>query len=321
MGPLRFIGIIISLTLLLTSCSQKISKLEFDKQVYEYEQLKLRYELLKRETAGNTTKGKTPPGITKVTSEVNLKEYNNLQQQYKALLDQQVALETAYEELREEHYKPREATPPGSVPVKAYNELKREKEVVESKYVALEKRYNNLKEVASNGNTSTINTAEVIEPTEIDPTQNIGKGAFEVEETSIDIGSTIVQSASFNGLFFDYDTYERTDDFLVLEIAIKNNSQTNLKTVWNATKIQVITNDNSTYTANSFRVGVDYAKEKDNTLTKRIKDEYTVFARFGFENLPDDIKHIKSLKFIVEIDDEERIIEFTHLNVSKIDYN
>lgn len=321
MGPLRFIGIIISLALLLTSCSQKISKLDYDKQVYEYKQLSLRYELLKRETDGNTAKGETPPGITKVSNDVNLKEFNSLKQKYDALLEQQTALERAYEELREEHYKVKEVTPPGSVPVTAYNELKQEKEVLANNYAALEKRYNSLKEVTSNSNTSTINTAEIIEPTEIDPSKNMGKGKIELEETSIDVGSSIIQSTSVNGLFFDYDTYERTGDFLILEVGVKNNSQTNLKTFWNAKKVQIIGDDNKTYTSNSFRIGVDYANKTDNTLTKRIKDANTVFARFAFEGLPDDVKHIKSLKFIVEINGEERIIELTHINVSEIEYN
>lgn len=318
MGPLRFIGIIISLALLLTSCSQKVSKLEYDKQIYEYEQLKLRYELLKREAVGNTSKGETTTPITKVSSEVNLKDYNEVKQNYEALLAQHIALEKAYEELREEHYKPREATPPGNVPIASYNELKREKEALETKYTVLENRYNTLKEKNSNKENSTISTAEVVEPTEIDPAKNIGKGAFEIEETSIDVNSMVIQSASFNGLYFDYDTYERTNEYLILEIAVKNNNQSTLKTVWNAQKIQIISNDNQTYTADIFRIGVDYPNEKNKTLTKKIKDENTVFARFAFEGLPNDLKQIKSLKFIVEIDGEERAIEFTHINISQI---
>ena len=318
MEPLRFIGIIISLALLLTGCSQKISKLEYDKQIYEYEQLRMRYELLKQEAVGNTLKGETPTAITRVSSDVNIKEYNEVKQNYKALLEQHTALEKAYEELREEHYKPRETTPPGSVPVTTYNELRKEKENLEAKYAALENRYNTLKEGNSNGNTSTINTAEIVEPMEIDLDQNTGKGIFEMEETSIDVSSMVIQSASFNGLYFDYDTYERTSEYLILEIAVKNNNQSSLKTVWDAKKIQLISNDNQTYTSNVFRIGVDHPNKKHNTLTKKIKHENTVFARFAFENLPANLKQIKSLKFIVEIDGEERAIEFTHINVSQI---
>ena len=105
---------------------------------------------------------------------------------------------------------------------------------------------------------------------------------------------------------------------MILEIAVKNNNQSSLKTVWDAKKIQLISNDNQTYTSNVFRIGVDYPNKKNNTLTKKIKDENTVFARFAFENLPANLKQIKSLKFIVEIDGEERAIEFTHINISQI---
>lgn len=319
MRTLQFIGIIISFAFLLTNCSQKISKLDYDKQIYEYEQLKLRYEALKYEAHGNTAKGEVSQGITRVASDVNIKEYNEVKQNYKALLEQHIALEKVYEELRNEHYKPREATPPGNVSIAAYNELKKEKENLEAKYAALENRYTALKEVTPNENTSTITTAEaVVEPTEIDPDKNIGKGIFEMKETAIDVSSMVIQSASFNGLYFDYDTYERTSDYLILEVAVKNNNQSTLKTVWNANKIQIISNDNQTYRSNVFRIGVDYPNKKDNTLEKRIKDENIVFARFAFENLPNDLKQIKSLKFIVEIDGEERIIEFTHINVSQI---
>lgn len=318
MEPLRFIGIIISLALLLTGCSQKISKLEYDKQIYEYEQLRMRYELLKQESIGNTSKGETNTTITRVTNDVNIKAYSEVKQNYEALLEQHTALEKAYSELREEHYKPQESTPPGSVPIASYNELKKEKEILEAKYAALENRYITLKEVHSDKNAPTINTAETTTPAEIDPAKNIGKGAFEIEETPIDVNSMVIQSASFNGLYFDYDTYERTSEYLILEIAVKNNNQSSLKTVWDAKKIQLISNDNQTYTSNVFRIGVDYPNKKDNTLTKKIKDENTVFARFAFENLPANLKQIKSLKFIVEIDGEERAIEFTHINISQI---
>lgn len=315
----RFIMIILSFAFLLTNCSQKVSKLEYDKQIYEYEQLRIRYELLKQETAGNTAKGQnTTTTITRVTNDVNIKDYNDVKFNYKTLLEQHTALEKAYSELREEHYKPKETTPPGSVPIASYNELKQEKEALEAKYAALENRYITLKEVLSDKNVSTINTAETTTPAEIDPAKNIGKGAFEIEETSIDVNSMVIKSASFNGLFFDYDTYERTSEYLILDIAIKNNNQSSLKTVWDAKKIQIISNDNQTYISNVFRIGIDYPNKKDNTLTKKIKDENTVFARFAFENLPNDLKHIKSLKFIVEIDGEERVIEFTHINVSQI---
>jgi hypothetical protein len=319
MGLLRFIGIIISLALLLTSCSQKISKLEYDKQIYEYQQLNMRYELLKQESPGNITKDKTTlSDITKESNGFSTKEYNEVKRNYKALLDQHTALEKAYEELLDEHYKPREVTPPGNVPVATYNELKKEKETLDAKYVALENHYNTLKKVASNGNTSTINTAEIVEPTEIDPDKNIGKGIFEMEETSIDVNTMVVQSASFNGLYFDYDTYERTSEYLILEIAVKNNNQSTLKTIWDANKIEIISDDNQTYTSNVFRIGVDYSNKKENTLTKKIKDKNTVFVRFAFKNLPSNLKKIKSLKFMVEIDGEERMIELTHINVSQI---
>jgi hypothetical protein len=318
MGSLRFIGIIISLALLLTNCSQKISKLEYDKQIYEYEQLKFRYELLKREAVGNTSKGEIPPGITRVTSDVNIKDYNEIKQNYTVLLAQHTTLEKSYEALRNEHYKSGETTPPGNVPIGTYNELKKEKEILEAKYATLENSYNNLKEVASDGNKSTINTAEIVEPTEIDPDKNVGKGIFEMEETSINVNTMVIQSASFDGLYFDYDTYERTSDYLILEIAVKNNNQSTLKTVWDANKIQIIGLNNQTYTSNVFRIGVDYPNKKNNTLAKKIKDENIVFARFAFEDLPNDLKQIKSLKFIVEIDGEERVIEFTHINVSQI---
>jgi hypothetical protein len=91
-----------------------------------------------------------------------------------------------------------------------------------------------------------------------------------------------------------------------------------LKTFWDASKVQIISNDNQTYTSNVFRIGVDYPNKKNKTLAKKIKDKNTVFARFAFEDLPTNLKQIKSLKFIVEIEGEEQIIEFTHINVSQI---
>lgn len=355
MNPLRLIGIFLSITLLLASCSQKISKLDFDRQVYEYEQLKMRYDLLKKEVdkkGGETTTESTTeiantvslreynnlkkqydallkqqaeleaakaPGKTEVAN-VNIKEFNDLKQRYDALLKQQVALETAYEELRDEQYTtPTAATPPGSVPLSTYNEVKSENELLIAKYAALENRYALLKDVKSNGNNSTVNSAETTDQTKVDPTLNAGKGEMKLEATSMEIGSEIIQSTSFNGLLFDFDTYERTEDYLVLEVAVKNNSQTNLKTFWDAKKIQIIGNNNQVYTADTFRVGVDYAN-KSKTLNKRIKDEYTVFARFAFETLPENLNHVKQLSFTVDIDGEERTINLTHIDISKFEY-
>ena len=52
---------------------------------------------------------------------------------------------------------------------------------------------------------------------------------------------------------------------------------------------------------------------------KKIKEENIVFARFAFEDLPRNFKQIQSLKFIVIIEGEERAVEFTQINISKID--
>ena len=175
-----------------------------------------------------------------------------------------------------------------------------------------------MKKTKKTSNASSISSAEIVEPTEIDPDLNIGKGTFEMEENSVDLGSMIVQSASHNGLFFDFDDYDRTEEYLVLEIAVKNNSQNNLKTFWNAEKIEITDKYGNIYNANSFRVGIDYASQVDGTLIKRIKDENTVFARFAFEELPIDFKQIQSLKFIIVIEGEERAIEFTQIDISKV---
>lgn len=308
----RFISVIVTTVMLLTSCSQKVSQIDYDRQVYEYDQLKIRYDLLRKEVDGSTITNTT----TKVISEENNTDYEQLKQDYEKLLKEHASLQVAYDDLQinKNETKP---VPPGTVSKTAFNELKEEKTALEKRYVILENRYATLKELSEVSNTSSISSAEIVDPTEINPDLNTGKG--ELEENSIDLGTTIVQSASFNGLFFDFDTYERTEDYLVLEVAIKNNSQNSLKTFWNAEKIQIIDVDGNTYTADYFRVGVDYANEANNTLVKRIKDENTVFARFAFEELPIDFKQIQSLKFIVIIDGEERPVEFTQIDISQIE--
>lgn len=314
MSIIRFIGTLIVFVILFTSCSQKISQLDYDKKIYEYDQLKIRYDLLRKEVDGSTSI--TTNTITKKT-ETNTADYEQLKQKYDKLLRQHASLQTAYNELetKDEGNKP---IPPGTVSKIAYNELKEEKARIEKRYAILENRYNVLKEMSEESIGSSIASAEIVELTEINSDLNIGKGILEIEENSIDLGTTVVQSASFNGLFFDFDTYERTEDYLVLEVAVKNNSQNSLKTFWNAEKIQVVDAYGNTYTADYFRVGVDYASEA-NTLTKRIKDENTIFARFAFEELPSNFNHVQSLKFIVIIDDEERAIEFTQIDISQIE--
>lgn len=312
MSILRFIGILITITFLSTSCSQKVSQIDYDRKNYEYDQLKIRYDLLRQETDGK----KTETVVNKVTSEVDFAEYEEMQQNYETLLTQHQALENAYNELHEKQQKAQPVETSNTISEVDFNELKAEKTALEKRYAILEHKYNSLKEVA---NESNVASNEIVEPLEIDPDLNIGKGTLELEENSIDLGSMIVQSASHNGLFFDFDDYDRTEEYLVLEVAIKNNSQNHLKTFWNAEKIQIIDKSGNTYTANYFRVGVDYASQIDNTLMKKIKDENTVYARFAFEELPSDFKHIQSLKFIVIIDGEERAVEFTQIDISKIE--
>ena len=411
MSSLRFIGINIILVVLLTSCSQKISQLEYDRKSYEYTQLKIRYDLLQQEVDGGLKKTSNETPI-KVSSDVNIAEYEALQLKYETLLNENLALESAYNESRTEintpsnvkktennqdyetlkikydallsenlmlknahkdlettENTPKEATlddikaeeiqtnydalktkydllveenvalenniselekkqkpskksnAPGTIPVKAYNELKIEKADIEKRYAILENRYNDLKKSSLANNSSSIGTAEMIEPTEINPEQNIGKGIFESEENSIDLGSRIVHSASYNGLFFEFDTYDRTNDYLVLDIAVKNNSQTDLKTFWNTDKIEITDQYSNVYTAKSFRVGVDYANDKNGTLSKKINEDNTVFARFAFEDLPKDLKQITNLQFIVSIDGEMQMISFTQIDISTIEAN
>ncbi len=319
MSFLRFIGIIISLALLLTNCSPKISQMDYDRKNYEYEQLKVRYDLLKGEVEGNTEKG-VATTTTKVAKEVNIKDYEELQNNYEELIRQNKALENAYTDMHKQQEVSNTAIPPGTISMRTYNDLKAEKEALQAEYNALEIRYNALKSIDPE-NSSSIQTAEMIEPTEINTALNVGKGGFEIEENSIELGTSIVQSASFSGLFFDFDSYDRTNDYLVLEIAVKNNSQTNLNTSWNADKIEITNKQNQTYIATSFRIGVDYADNVTRKLSKRIKDENMVFARFAFEDLPANFKQIKSLKFIVLIDGEERTVEFTQIDISNIEYN
>lgn len=370
MSFLRFIGLIIAFALLLTGCSQKISQIEYDRKNYEYEQLKVRYDLLQQEIDSGVKTVSTPKA-TRVDSTLNIVAYKTLQSKYETLLNENIALENSYNEFRKqqgfsnensapstpstenetdtelnEKYQallnsnlalqtaydelkeaqevqetPNTVVAPGTVPIASYNELRLEKTEVEKRYVILENRYNALKEASLEHNLSSVETSDMIEPTEINPDQNIGKGVFESEENSIDLGAMVVQSASYNGLFFDFDTYDRTEEYLVLEIAVKNNSQTDLKTFWNTEKIEIVDQDNNLYTAQSFRVGVDYAKEDKGTLLKKIKDDNTVFARFAFEELPQDFNQIKSLQFIVVIDGESQLIKFTQIDISEIEEN
>lgn len=322
----RFTGVLIIMTILLSSCSQKISQIDYDRKVYEYDQLKIRYDLLRKEVDGGIATSTTTP--TKATPQINNADndannnadndaaYQQLKQNYEKLLKEHASLQVAYDDLQAKEADVTKPVPPGTVSKTAYNELKEEKTALEKQYAILENRYKTLKELSEESTTSSIASAEIIEPTEINPDLNVGKG--EVEESSIDLGTRVVQSASVNGLFFDFDTYERTQDYLVLEVAIKNNSQNTLRTFWNAEKIQIIDIYSNVYNADFFRVGVDY-NEADNTLLKKIKDENTVFARFAFEELPSDLKKIQSLKFIVIIDGEERAIEFTQIDISQIE--
>ena len=99
---------------------------------------------------------------------------------------------------------------------------------------------------------------------------------------------------------------------------MKNNSQSNLKTIWQTDKIQITDSENRTIAATSFRVGIDYVDADKAILTKRIKDENTVFARFAFENVPSNFNLIKSLKFIVNIDGEEREVELAQLDIVEV---
>ena len=57
---------------------------------------------------------------------------------------------------------------------------------MEKRYAILENNYNALKKTTAKTKTSSINSAEFIEPTAIDPNLNIGKGN-ELEENSIDL--------------------------------------------------------------------------------------------------------------------------------------
>lgn len=456
MSILRLISIVLILSFLFTGCSPQISQIEYDRKNYELEQLKIRYNLLQQEIDGNTNKG---TATTKVSSEIDITDYNALQTNYNNLLKQNVALENAYNELKEQLDIPTEMrlpnnemnpevnptaydvlktnyenlltqyaaleksynsvkdgeisteTPmktvvettntsveyeklkvdyekllsekvvlenanktlkervtatkeiavteqsieydelqaeyetllnqkialekdykllqdkqttnvvaaPGTVPMTRYNELKIEKADIEKRFTILENRYNALNKKNLEASPSTIASSEILEPTELNPEYNISKGMVEREENSIDLGESIVQSASSNGLFFDFDTYTRTNEFLVLEVAVKNNSQSTLKTFWNVDKIEITDKNNNTYTSRSFRIGVDYVNDKNGTLLKKIDDENTVFARFAFEDLPSDLKHIRSLEFAVVIDGEPRIIKFTQIDVSNIE--
>lgn len=318
MNAIRFLSILILFTILLSSCGRKVSQIDYDRQVYEYDQLKLRYDLLQQEIDGGTTStDQIPQSAVSTKNEDYNKEYEALQQKYEQLLKEYNSLQVAHEDLK---LKKEEATPiaPGGVSRATYNELKEEKTDLEKRYVILENRYNALKEFSEASNASSITSAEILEPIAMDADLNVKKGKPEMKQNPVDVHTEIIQSASFDGLFFDFDTYERTEAYLVVEIAVKNNSKSSLKTFWNADKIQLIDKFGRSYTANYFRVGVDYAKS-NNTLTKKIKDENTVFARFAFEDLPSDIKHIQSLKFMILVDGEERPIEFTSIDISQIE--
>ena len=317
---MRNIHLIIGLSIIVfASCSQKISKLDYDKQAYEYQQLQLRYELLKKEQANNTDQSITTVPSTTISTtdrEESAEKYATLQDKYETLLEEKLALEKAYNARLVEANKIKENTvtsPPGSVPATNYNALKTEKNELERNYVILEKRYEALKESIS---ASTINSAEYVEATTIENGTNVTKGLF--EEPSFQSEAKVIKRASHNGLYFEYDDYSRNDNYLILDIAVKNNSQSNLKTIWETGKIQITDSENRTFIANSFRVGVNYVDADKNVLTKRIKDENTVFARFAFENIPSDFNLITNLTFTVNIDGEERIVELAQLDVVEV---
>jgi hypothetical protein len=307
---MRNIHLIIGLSILVfASCSQKISKLDYDKQAYEYQQLQLRYELLKKEQFGNTDES-----IVEVptTNNSTVADYDALKAKYDALLMEKETLSP----MSEGTVKETETTsviPPGSVPTATYNELKTEKVTLEKKLVILEKRYETLKESVTN---STMNSNKYVEVSTIENGMNTTKGVF--EEPSMRTNAPTIKLASHNGLYFEYDTYNRNNNFLILDIAVKNNSQSNLKTIWQTDKIQITDSENRTIAATSFRVGIDYVDADKAILTKRIKDENTVFARFAFENVPSNFNLIKSLKFIVNIDGEEREVELAQLDIVEV---
>lgn len=316
---MKNIHFIIGLTILVfASCSQKISKLDYDKQAYEYQQLQLRYELLKKEKSGNTDEGVatiSKPTIP-ATTNAEVGDYDALKAKYETLLTEKTALEEAYNATLAETSEIKETTavsPPGSVPATTYKELQGEKNELEKKYVILQKRYETLKESVSN---PTLNTAEYAEAEAIRKGTNVSKGVF--EESSLRSEAKVVKRASYNGLYFEYDTYSKNNNNLILDIAVKNNSQSNLKTIWQTDKIQITDAENRTFTANSFRIGLDYVDADKNVLTKRIKDENTVFARFAFENIPSDFNLIRSLKFTVRIDGEDREVELSQLDIVEV---
>jgi hypothetical protein len=311
--------LIIGLSIIMfASCSQKISKLDYDKQAYEYQQLELRYKLLKKEQSGNTDKGITTVSSITSPTATNLKvnDYDALKAKYETLLTEKTALELAYNATLAEADDIKASTkisPPGSVPATSHNALKAEKNDLEKKYVILQKRYETLKESVSN---STITSAEYAEVSNIEKDINTSKGIF--EESSLRSEAKVIKRASYNGLYFEYDTYSRNNDYLILDIAVKNNSQSNLKTTWQTDKISITDLENRTITANSFRVGIDYVDADKNVLSKRIKDENTVFARFAFENIPSDFNLITNLKFTVIIDGEEREVELAQLDIVEV---
>lgn len=318
---MKNIHFIIGLSILVfASCSQKISKLDYDKQAYEYQQLQLRYELLKKEESGNTDKGITTissPTIPSVTNS-EAKDYDALKAKYETLLTEKEALEAAYsatvaETETKTKTEVQSATPPGSVPAATYNNLKTEKNDLEKRLVILEKRYETLKESVT---ASTANSSEYLEVATIENGINTTKGVF--EEPSMRSNAPAIKLASHNGLYFEYDTYNRNNNYLILDVAVKNNSQSNLKTIWETEKIQITDSDNRTITANSFRVGIDYVDADKGSLIKRIKDENTVFARFAFENIPSDFNVITSLKFTINIDGEEREVELAQLDIVEV---
>ncbi len=306
-----------------SNCSPKISKVDYNKLSYEHQQLKLRYEMLKQEQdMGNTTKGEatsdTKLAPFKIARDIDLKDYEDLQRKYSALSEQYQALEKSYESVRTEQLKPRDSVPPGTVSVTTYNQLKKDYTELEEKYSMLETRYENLKVITAPQHTAIPqqkDTHEDPKKEEVVLRESAIKGSIMPEESSKEIGAVTVASVTQLDLHFSFEGYEQTANDLMLMVAVKNNSPKILKTFWDKGTVELLGNDNQTYTAKDFRVGVDFATEKG-TLTKKITEEQTVFVRFSFEGVPADVKMIKTLQYTVRIDGETKTIEFKHLDLS-----
>lgn len=342
---------IVMAILWLTSCSPKISKIDYEKQTYELAQLQQRLDLLQKNqekenyyaSTGNIEKGVS-------TSNSNQKALSQLSQQYSLLQQKYNALQFAYDQMKGEKS---ETTTVQGVSVLEHNDLKSKYETLEKEYKSLEDKYNYMAANVDEKSTKAkkkkkskkvkspkvakapkakkhhkvtkekaVETPKVVKSTKTE-FPAIGEVVVEEEELAtskqewVHAIKTSNTEANLNDLYFSYKNFERLDNRLILEIRIANRGN-KCKLKWSAENIQMIDNAGRIFEAKDYRIGKTYASRVTGKVTKKLKQDYTIQAVMAFEGVEPTLDNIKALRIIVELDGENTIVEFTNIELNTL---